>query len=151
MRRLAAVTATAFLSAAALSAGAATAQAANAHATPRFTVHVLGSVHLKRVDRMNGRTRTAYLLCTSTSTHGSAPVIHGLGGLKDATSACEELAAVHGRLDTLAVHPAWMAPALEAPVEVQAAGTWEGRKVAWTHRFPNGGWVTKATGDVFAF
>jgi hypothetical protein len=155
MRRLAAVTATAFLSVAALSAGAASAQATTAHRTahaaPRFTVHVLGAVHLKRVDSPHGRTHTAYLLCTTTTTHGATPVIHGAGGLKDATSACQELAAVHGRLDELAVHPAWMAPALEAPVEVQAAGTWEGRKVAWSHRFSNGGWATKATGDVFAF
>jgi hypothetical protein len=143
MRRLAAVTVTALLSAAALASGSGAAQASS--------VHLLGSLHLKRVDTLSGQTHVTYLVCTSTTKHGSAPVIHGFGGLKDATSACEELAAAHGKLDTLSVHPAWLPPALEAPVEVRAAGTWEGAKVAWTHRYSNGGWLAKRTGDVFAF
>ena len=146
MRRLAAATVTALLSAAALTAGAGASQAAT-----DASVHLLGGLHLKRVDTTSGQTHVTYLLCTSTSVHGTAPVIHGLGGVKDATSACEELAAVHGNLDALAVHPTWLAPALEAPVEVTAAGTWEGAKVAWNHKYTNGGWLAKATGDVFEF
>jgi hypothetical protein len=143
MRRLAAVTVTALLSAAALTAGPDAAQASS--------VRLLGSLHLKRVDTLNGQTHVTYLVCTSTTKHGAAPVIHGLGGLKDATSACRELATVHGKLDALAVHPAWLPPALEAPVEVRAAGTWEGAKVAWIHRYTNSGWLAKRTGDVFVF
>ena len=142
MRRLAAVTVTALLSAA-LSAGSADARASE--------VHLLGGLHLKRVDVRTGQADTTYLLCTSTSKPGAEPVIHGFGDLRDATSACEELAAVHGRFDQLAVHPQWMAPSLEAPVEVRAAGTWEGVRVSWSHRYSNGGWLAKATGDVFAF
>lgn len=113
--------------------------------------HLLGGLHLKRVDTMNGNTQTTYLLCTSTASGNAAPVIHGLGGLKDATSACEELAAVHGDLDALAVHPSWLPPSIVAPVDVQVAGTWEGAKVAWSHEYPNSGWLAKATGDVFEF
>ena len=150
MRRLAAVTVTALLSAAALAAGADAAQASDAGHAPSF--RLLGTLHLKRVDTLHGQSHAAYLVCTSTAgKHGAAPVIHGVGGLKDATSACEELAAVHGNLDTLSVHPAWLPPALEAPVEVRAAGTWEGVKVAWTHRYTNSGWLAKRTGDVFVF
>ena len=151
MRRLAAVTATALLSAAALTAGTAGAQAASDHSPHAFRVHVLGGLHLKRVDTMSGQTHVAYLLCTSTAKRGAAPVIHGVGALKDATSACEELAAVNGRLDALSVHPTWLPPAIVAPVEVRAAGTWEGAKVAWSHKYTNGGWLAKATGDVFGF
>jgi len=156
MRRLTAVTVTALLSAAALAAGADAAQASDAGRAsgPRHVsgVRLLGALHLKRVDTLHGQTHVTYLVCTSTAgRHGAAPVIHGLGGLKDATSACEELAAVHGDLDVLSVHPAWLPPALEAPVEVRAAGTWEGVKVAWTHRYSNDGWLAKRTGDVFAF
>jgi len=148
MRRFAAVTVTALLSAAGLTAGAGAAQASDG-----FTVHLLGGLHLKRVDATSGQTQVTYLLCTSTSTSsgGAAPVVHGLGGLKDATSACEELAAVHGNLDALSVHPTWLAPAVVAPVEVRAAGTWEGARVAWGHKYTNGGWLARATGDVFAF
>ena len=51
----------------------------------------------------------------------------------------------------LSVHPAWLPPTLEAPVEVRATGTWEGAKVAWTHRYTNSGWLAKRTGDLFAF
>jgi hypothetical protein len=151
MRRFAAVTVTALLSATALTAGAAGAQASADTPPHSFSVHLLGGLHLKRVDAMNGQTHVAYLLCTSTSTDGAAPVIHGVGGLKDATSACEELAAVNGNLDALAVHPTWLAPALQAPVDVRAAGTWEGTKVAWSHEYTNGGYLARATGDVFAF
>lgn len=143
MRRFAALTVTALLSAAALTTGSDAAQASS--------IRVLGGLHLKRVDTLNGQTRVTYLLCTSTAKHGRGPVIHGVGGLKDATSACEELAAVHGNLEAMSVHPAWLAPALEAPVEVRAAGMWEGTKVTWTHRYTNGGWLAKRTGDVFVF
>ena len=142
MRRLAAVTITALLSATTLAAGSTAAQASS--------VHLLGGLHLKRVDTMTHQTHYAYLVCTATSKHGE-PRIHGLGGVKDATAACRELAAVHGDLDALAVHPTWLSPALEAPVEVRAAGTWEGVKVAWTHRYTNSGWLAKRTGDVFEF
>ena len=148
MRRFAAVTVTALLSAAALTTGAG---AEAAQASDGFTVHVLGGLHLKRVDATSGQTQVTYLLCTSTSSGDAEPVIHGLGGLKDATSACEELAAVHGNLDALSVHPTWLAPAVVAPVEARAAGTWEGAKVVWDHKYTNGGWLAKATGDVFAF
>lgn len=146
MRRFAAVTVTALLSAAGLTAGAGAAQASDG-----FTVHLLGGLHLKRVDATSGQTQVTYLLCTSTTTEGAAPVIHGLGGLKDATSACEQLAVVHGNFDALSVHPTWLAPAVVAPVEVRAAGTWEGARVAWSHKYTNGGWLARATGDVFAF
>ena len=143
MRRLAAVTVTAFLSAAALSAGSTASQASS--------MRLLGGLHLKRVDTVSGQTHITYLVCTSTSKHGAAPVIHGFGRLKDATSACEELAAVHGDFDALSVHPTWLPPALEAPVEVKVAGTWEGIRVAWHHRYANSGWLAKKTGDVFEF
>ena len=145
MRRLASVTVTALLAAATLGGGSAAARAS------AFSVHMLGGLHLKRVDTTTGETRTTYLLCTSTSTGGAAPVIHGLGGLKDPTSACSEVAAVGGEFDALSVHPTWLAPALMAPVDVQVAGTWEGAKVAWSHEYPNGGALAKVTGDVFAF
>lgn len=155
MRRLAAITLTALLSAGALAVGSTAAQASDAgrglHTGQASSVHLLGGLHLKRVETMNGHTDIAYLLCTSTSKHGATPVIHGVGGLKDATSACRELAAVHGNLAALSVHPAWLAPTLEAPVEVKAAGTWEGAKVAWSHRYANSGLLAKQTGDVFAF
>jgi hypothetical protein len=155
MRRLSAVTATALLSGAALTAGAASAQAtthtSRPHSHGRFTVHVLGDLHLKRVDTMNGDTHTGYLLCTVTTAGSGPATIHGLGGLKDSTSACEELAAVHGDLGKLAVHPSWMPPAIMAPVAVKAHGTWEGAKVAWSHEYSNSGWLAKATGDVFTF
>jgi hypothetical protein len=168
MRRFAAATTTAFLSAAAFSAGAAaTAQAA----TPGPTVHaavihastihasrihastirLLGSLRLRRVDTMTGQNQVTLLLCTATTTDDNPPVIRGLGGIKHPTAACAELAAVHGDFDKLAVHPAWMAPALEAPVEVRASGTWEGSRVQWSHRYANSGWLTKTTGEVFEF
>ena len=67
MRRLAAVTVTALLSAAALTAGADAARASGAgQADPTRLVHLLGSLHLKRVDTLSGQTHTAYLVCTST-------------------------------------------------------------------------------------
>jgi hypothetical protein len=175
MRRLPAATVTtavtALLSAAALGAGAAAAQASayvvsndpissgpistaevsTAGSPGGFTFHMLGGLHLKRVETTTGETHVGYLLCTSTASGGAAPVIHGAGGVKDATSACEELAAAHGNLDALSVHPTWLPPAIVAPVDVKVAGTWEGAKVAWSHEYQNGGWLTKATGDVFVF
>ena len=151
MRRFAAVTVTALLSAATLTAGSAAAQASSATSSRGFRVHTLGGLRLKRVDTMSGQTHVAYLVCTSTSKHGAEPVIRGFGGLQDATSACEELAAVHGDLDALSVHPAWLPPMVEAPVQVRADGTWEGAKVSWSHQYANGGWLAKKTGDVFAF
>lgn len=146
MRRLAAAAVTALLSAAALTAGGGAAQAAAG-----VSVHKLGSLHLKRVDARNHKTSTAYLVCTSVSRHGAAPVIHGVGSIKDPSSACQELAEVHGRPDALAVHPLWLAPSIVAPVTVRIDGTWQGRKVAWSHTYTNGSWLAKATGDVFAF
>lgn len=147
--------ATALLATAALIAGAAPAQARTAH-TPAggrhgFSVRLLGGLHLKRVDTKTGQTHTTYLLCTSTRHGTAAPVIHGAGGLKDATSACEEVAGVKGRFAALSVHPTWLAPMLVAPVDVKVAGTWEGVKVAWNHEYPNGGALAKATGDLFEF
>lgn len=157
MRRLAAATVTVLLSAAALAAGTASAQAsASTRASMSgdrhgFTVRVLGGLHLKRVDTKSGEDHVTYLLCTSTQTEGAAPVIHGLGGLKDSTSACEELAKVDGDFDRLLVHPTWLPPMVVAPVDVRAAGTWQGRKVAWSHEYQNGGALAKVTGDVFGF
>jgi hypothetical protein len=161
MRRLAATTVTALVSAAALTTGAAGAQASTSRASAAgaasagglrgFSIHMLGGLHLKRVDTANGETHVGYLLCTSTTSRGAAPVIHGLGDVKDATSACEELAAANGNLDALSVHPGWLPPAIVAPVDVKAAGRWKGAKVAWSHEYPNGGWLAKATGDVFVF
>lgn len=151
MRRLAAATVTSLLSAAVLTTGAATAQASATGAWAGFSAHVLGGFHLKRVDTTTGQTHVGYLLCTTSRSAGAAPVIHGVGAVKDATSACEELAQVKGDFAALAVHPTWMPPMLEAPVAVKAAGSWEGRKVAWSHEYPNGGALAKATGDVFVF
>ncbi|WP_194898201.1 SSI family serine proteinase inhibitor [Catenulispora pinisilvae] len=116
-----------------------------------FAIHLLGGLHLKRVDTTTGQTHTGYLLCTSTTSGTAAPVIHGVGGVKDATSACTELAAVNGDFDALAVHPTWMAPSFMAPVAVQAAGTWEGAKVAWSHQYSNSGVLVRTSGDVFVF
>ncbi|MBS2538224.1 hypothetical protein KGQ20_36280 [Catenulispora sp. NF23] len=116
-----------------------------------FAIHLLGGLHLKRVDTTTGQTHTGYLLCTSTTSGSAAPVIHGVGGVKDPTSACAELAEVNGDFDALAVHPTWMAPSFVAPVAVQAAGTWEGAKVAWSHQYSNSGVLVRTTGDVFAF
>ena len=175
LRRLAAATVTtavtALLSAAALGAGAAAAQASTfvvsddpvsfgpitsaelptGGSPGAFTFHMLGGLHLKRVDTTTGQTHVGYLLCTSTASGGAAPVIHGVGAVVDATSACEQLAAVHGDLDALSVHPTWLPPAIVAPVDVKVAGTWEGAKVAWNHEYQNSGWLAKTTGDVFVF
>jgi hypothetical protein len=169
MRRFSAVTTTVLLSGAMLTAGATTAQASThddhdahaahawhtwhawrAHNHSRFGVHVLGALHLKSVNT-TGDTHTGYLLCTVTTAGSGPATIHGTGPLKNPTSACEELAAVHGDLSKLAVHPNWMPPAIVSPVNVKAHGTWEGTKVAWSHVYTNDGWLTKATGDVFAF
>lgn len=151
MRRLAAATITTLLSAALLGTGAATAQASATGDWAGFSAHVLGGFHLKRVDTQTGQTHLAYLLCTTTRSHGGAAVIHGAGGVKDATSACEELARVDGDFDALSVHPNWLPPMLMAPVDVRVAGTWHGRKIAWSHEYTNGGALAKATGNVFAF
>lgn len=151
MRRLAAATVTSLLTATLFSAGAATAQASATGDWAGFSAHVLGGFHLKRVDTATGQTHIGYLLCTTTKSRAAAPVIHGAGGVKDATSACEELARVNGDFDALAVHPTWLPPMLMAPVDVKVAGTWHGRKVTWSHQYPNGGALAKATGDVFAF
>jgi hypothetical protein len=152
MRRLAAVTAAALLSGVGLSAGEASARAhSTAHNPFRLTVRLMGGLHLKRVDAKTGDTHVTYLFCTATTSGSGPTTIHGLGGLKDSTSACEELAAVNGDLDALSVHPTWLPPAIVAPVDVVAHGTWEGAKVAWSHEYTNSGWLARATGDVFAF
>ena len=151
MRRLAAATVTTLLSAAALSTGTGVAQASATGDWAGFSAHVLGGFHLKRVDTATGQRHVGYLLCTTTRAAGAAPVIHGVGGVKDATSACEQLARVDGDFDALSVHPTWLPPMLVAPVDVKVAGTWRGRKVAWNHEYPNRGALSKATGDVFAF
>ena len=151
MHRLAAVTVTTLLSAAVLSTGSATAQASATGDWAGFSAHVLGGFHLKRVDTTTGQTHVGYLLCTTTRSGSAATVIHGAGAVKDATSACEELATVNGDFSALAVHPTWLPSMLVAPVAVKVAGSWQGRKVAWSHEYTNGGALAKATGDVFVF
>lgn len=148
MRRLAAITATAFLSTAAIGINMPCAGAATTHTS---TIRILGALHLRRVDTTTGQNQVTLLLCTATTTDDNPPVIHGLGALKNPSAACAELEAVQGDFDKLAVHPAWMAPALEAPVQVRACGVWEGAKVDWSHRYSNSGWLTKTTGEVFVF
>lgn len=153
MRRLAAVAGTVLLSGATLAGGAGAARAA---APPTslpggFSFHVLGGFHLKRLATTDGKAGTALLFCSSVAVGSGPEQIHGVGDVKDPTAACEELAAVNGAFDTLNVHPTWMAPALMAPVHVEAHGTWQGTKVDWAHDFTNDGWLAKKTGDVFAF
>ena len=147
-RRLGAAAGCVLLSGATLTAGTATAQAAN---PGRFSPQMLGGFHLTRVDTTAGTTAATVLLCMSGSL-GDEPVsIRGVGGLKNPTAACQELAAVEGDFTRLAVHPTWLPPTLPAPVDVEAHGTWNGVQIDYSHEFTNGGWLVRQTGDVFVF
>lgn len=147
-RRAAATLCTALLTGTVLATGAV---AARAEAPPSFAVQVLGGFTLKRVETTSGKTSVALLVCTSAARGGKPAKIHGAGNLKDATAACEELNAVHGDFAALDVHPTWLVPALAAPVHVEAHGTWQKVKVAYSHDFQNDGELAKQTGDVFTF
>ncbi|MFL6115617.1 MAG: SSI family serine proteinase inhibitor [Catenulispora sp.] len=147
-RRLGAAAAGVLLSGAALTPGPATAKAVN---PGRFSLQMLGSFHLTRVDTTTGTTSTGVLLCMSGSV-GDAPVsIRGTGGLKDPTAACQELAAVGGDFTRLAVHSTWLPPNLFAPVDVKAHGTWNSVTVDYSREFTNSAWLVRQTGDVFVF
>jgi len=106
----------------------------------------LGEFRLTRTE-VTGEVHSAFLQCAIDWAHG----VRGYGNLKNPTAACQELAAVGGDINALNVHPTWMVPEIYAPVRAEAFGRWRERDVTFSQEFPNGGHLTRKTGDVFDF
>ena len=67
-----------------------------------------------------------------------------------AEQACTTLARAGG--DPAAIEPApTMCLLIYAPITAQISGVWDGRAVAWTHKYGNGCEMRRATGELFDF
>lgn len=121
------------LAAALLVAGAAPAQATHQDAFPGDWLYLT----VTHGDGHSGGTRGTVLLCEPPQ------------GLPRADEACDQLAAVGGRIDRIPPKGG-VCPMIYAPVTAQARGVWHGMPVAYNRTFGNACEMADRTGPVFA-
>jgi subtilisin inhibitor-like len=65
--------------------------------------------------------------------------------------ACATLKKVGGRPERLTAPPGAMCTMEYAPITAEITGTWKGRTVNWSRKFPNTCDMTRTTGVLFVF
>ncbi|AVH55907.1 MULTISPECIES: subtilase-type protease inhibitor [Streptomyces] len=86
----------------------------------------------------------------SSGTPGTLLLCDPPQGHPQAAQACDELRAAGGDISRIPPRPDALCPLIYAPVTASARGVWEGRRVDYTHTFPNSCVVRAETGAVFA-
>jgi len=84
----------------------------------------------------------------STDINGTLLMCSPPRGHVRAPQACAELAAVQGDIDRIPPGNT-RCPMIYAPVTASARGMWNGRRINYSHTFPNKCVLTARTGDVF--
>lgn len=122
--------ATAALTAGVLAGTGGVAQAEPAAAGRLYAPSALVLTAGKGDDAATASVQRAVVLNCAPTPSGTHPAVH---------QACRELQAVHGEFSALtaAAEPGRVCTKIWNPTVITADGVWEGRRVSWSHTFPN--------------